>query len=193
MKGECYYSFSPDSGEEGRQGKLHAEKRTLHPLPSNGQLDRDTQFERYPMQSVNRLFKYLVSLWWSELWRGSELGQTLSKGKQHTTQRVAVSSWEKSVSTETQCATGKFCVSQHCPEFRKTISHLPCFNISHFLVDWRSSPAGFTSTTASIFSLLQLTIVKTMAVYWGCRYGRCTVLEGPTQTSLNLSPECQQL
>lgn len=147
-------------------------KRTLHPLLSNRWLDRNIQFGRYPMQSENGLFKYLVSLWWSELWRGSELGQTqsfIAKGEQHRIQRVEASSWERSVSTETQCATGKFCVSQHCPEFGKIISHLPCFNILHFLVDWRSSPAGFPSTTAGIFSLCQLTVVITMAANQGCR------------------------
>lgn len=52
----------------------------------------------------------------------------------------------------------------------KTISHLPCFNISHFLLDWGSSPTGFTSTTAGVFSLPQLTIVTTMAANWGCRF-----------------------
>lgn len=140
-------------------------KRTLHPLLSSGWLDSNIHFG-------NRLFKYLVSLWWSELWRGSDLGQTqsfIAKGEQHTTQRVEVSSWGKSVGTETQCATGKFCVAQHGPEFRKTISHLPFFNILHFLVDWRSSPAGFISTTAGIFNLCQLTIVITMVANRGYR------------------------
>lgn len=107
-------------------------KRTLHPLRSSGWLDSNIQFGRYPIPSGNRLFKYLVSLWWSELWRGSDLGQTqsfIAKGEQHTTQRVEVSSWEKSVSTETLRHWQILCSSTR-PRIQE--NHFPFAMFQHF-------------------------------------------------------------
>lgn len=168
-------------------------KRTLHPLLSSGWLDSNIHFGRYPIPSGNRLFKYLVSLWWSELWRGSELGQTqsfIAKGEQHTTQRVEVSSWEKSVSTETLRHWQILCSSTR-PRIQE--NHFPFAMFQHFTF------SCWLEIFSSRFHLNNCRYIQPLPTDYchnnGCQPGLQVLMLHPagrsSTTSLNLSPECQ--